>query len=143
MSATTVVFCCDEAYAPHAAVALESLLQCTAGGQWQLLLVGNLPAVWTDQFQRQVERHGRRIELLPLESVLANHPLTELLQQQEEISVPHSSASALSRLLLPDLLTDQHSRLLYLDCDLLVRARFNRCWSSRSANTPLPLRPMP
>ena len=122
MSATTVVFCCDEAYAPHAAVALESLLQCTAGGQWQLLLVGNLPAVWTDQFQRQVERHGRRIELLPLESVLANHPLTELLQQQEEISVPHISASALSRLLLPDLLTDQHSRLLYLDCDLMVQS---------------------
>ena len=98
-ASTAIVLACDDRYAPHAAVVLQSLLVATPHRDFQLVLLSSLSLSWQTRLQQLVSRHGATLQLVPIEHLLQRPPLQQLAATAGSNSVPHASASALARLL--------------------------------------------
>ena len=85
---------CDDQHAPHAAVALLSLLSHAPGRDLELLL-SSLSSLWAERLQTLVSSCGAQLQLIPLQQLLEQPALKQLASQPDQISVPHASAAAL------------------------------------------------
>lgn len=128
---------CDDQYAPHAAVALLSLLSHTPGRDLELLLLSSLSSTWAERLQRLVSSCGAQLQLIPLKQLLEQPALKQLAGRPDQISVPHASAAALARLLAGQLLPPHCHRAFYLDCDLVVQADLGPLLDQPMGGSPL------
>lgn len=110
-----VAFCCDEAYLQPLTVAIKSMLATSrAPGRIRIWVAGKqLGAAASAQLHAVANEAGARLVELPVEHAFAELPGAAVSG--------HLSLATYYRLLLPDLLPRNVSRLLYLHCDLLVR----------------------
>lgn len=106
----TVVFACDDRYAPLAAIGAVSVLRHNRGARIALLGC-NLPAKSCDIVRSRVESNG---------GVFLYCDASEQIDRLARAGVSrYVSYAVYSRLFIPELLPED-GRVLYLDCDTLV-----------------------
>lgn len=120
-SSVDVAFCCDAGYLQPLTVAIASLLATTtAPARLRLWLVtGNLDDGMLVPIRALVQSAGAQLHVLrnPAGLAAGSVALSE-----------HLTEATYYRLLLPDLLPTTVTRLLYLDCDLVVRRSIEPLW---------------
>lgn len=111
-TAKTIVYACDDSYAGLAAVSVVSALKWNAGAR--IVLLGNALAPESVALVRtRVEGHGGDFVFLDLSDKISAVASRSVC--------PYTSYAAYSRLFIADLLPERFGRVLYLDCDTLVR----------------------
>lgn len=124
-----VLFCADEAYAPHLAAAIASIVSNLAHGDRVRF------HVLSNGFPQAVARDLSSVAETASSSIRFLHPRKDLERFVEAVSVdsPYHKLPKLGyyRLMMGSLFPDLH-RILYLDCDMIVLESLAPLW-----NTPL------
>lgn len=124
-----VLFCADEAYAPHLAAAIASIVSNLAHGDRVRF------HVLSNGFPQAVARDLSSVAETASSSIRFLHPRKDLEQFAEAVSAdsPYHKLPKLAyyRLMMGSLFPDLH-RILYLDCDMIVLESLAPLW-----NTPL------
>lgn len=111
MSLHRVIYACDENYAPLTAVSAVSLLKHNPG--YEIILLGyNLNASAIDTVRSRVVCHGGRFRYLDVSPAIAR-----LVAIGADSYV---SYAVYSRIFIPELMSGDSGKVLYLDCDTLV-----------------------
>ena len=111
MSLHRVIYACDENYAPLTAVSAVSLLKHNPG--YEIILLGyNLNASAIDTVRSRVVCHGGRFRYLDVSPAIAR-----LVAIGADSYV---SYAVYSRIFIPELMSSDSGKVLYLDCDTLV-----------------------
>ncbi len=119
-----VAFCCDEGYLQPLTVAITSVLA-TARDPSRLrlwLLTRTLEGAAVADLSRLVTRTGAEFNPVTLDrarDTFAGAPLSE-----------HLTEATYYRLLLPDALPGEVVRVVYLDCDVVVRRPIEDLWNT-------------
>ncbi|GIG02971.1 glycosyltransferase family 8 protein [Catellatospora citrea] len=128
-----IAFAFDEAYADHAQVAVESLLDCHSGRAditcW-LLTTTDVAKEREPALRRQFAGRAR-LRLLTTGDDFRALPVVD------EEWLAYVSTGMYLRLLLPDLIGDQARRLLYLDADVQVCGDLTPLWEVDLGDAPL------
>ena len=108
-----IACCIDSNYAKYCCVMLTSLLENNKGEQVSVHVLGNrLDADYRRSLQELVEeRYGLQIHFYEIDSLL----LDVFPETQSYVSL-----AAYCKLFIPAVLPSSISRVLYLDCDLVV-----------------------
>lgn len=117
-----IVASTDENYAPHLGVMFASLLANTQGPERVRLYVidGGINADTRAKLDEVVERFGARLDFFTLaDEAYADYPLEKFL-----------TAPAYYRLSIPELFDNDVNKVLYLDCDLIVRSDVQELWDA-------------
>ena len=124
-----VFFCADEAFAPHLAAAVASIVSNLEHGDRVRF------HVLSNGFPRTVERDLSAVAETASSSIRFLHPRKDLEQFAEAVSADSPCHRlpklAYYRLMMGSLFPDLH-RILYLDCDMIVLESLAPLW-----NTPL------
>lgn len=115
-----IVASTDEHYAPHLGVMFASLLTNTKAPERVELHVidGGIQDETRTILNKLVQGFGARLDFFRLtDNAYANYPLAK-----------HLTAPAYYRLSIPELFGADVPRVLYLDCDLIVRADVQELW---------------
>ena len=111
MSLHRVIYACDENYAPLTAVSAVSLLKHNPG--YEIILLGyNLNTSAIDMVRSRVVCHGGRFRYLDVSPAIAR-----LVAIGADSYV---SYAVYSRIFIPELMSGDSGKVLYLDCDTLV-----------------------
>ena len=107
----SVVYACDDNYAPLTAISAVSLLAHNPG--LRVILLGHdLRPESVELVRARVEKAGGRF--LPLDAT------ARIKELEASGASPYVSYAVYARLFIADLLGDEHGRVLYLDSDTLV-----------------------
>ena len=124
-----VAFSTDEHYVQHAAVAMASVLEYTAQSSRLhfFLFFETLSSSAVSRVRQTVEGYGASIDFCPISA---------------DVDTSYYVSGQLSkaiyyRLRIPELLPPAVDRVLYLDCDLLVRADIAELWSMDMQGKPV------
>lgn len=111
MTPHRVIYACDDNYAPLTAISAASLLKHNPG--YEIILLGyNLSASAIDTVRSRVVGHGGSFRYLDVSPAIAR-----LVAIGADSYV---SYAVYSRIFIPELMTDESGKVLYLDCDTLV-----------------------
>jgi lipopolysaccharide biosynthesis glycosyltransferase len=104
-SRNAVVFCCDNAYLPYAALAVHSLVRANPSPSFDICIVS--------------------LDVLPMQPAIAHADVRNCRIDVGTVfdAFPTSerfSIAAYMRLVLPEVFENDYDRILYLDCDVLV-----------------------
>lgn len=128
-----IAFAFDEAYADHAQVAVESVLDCHPGRDditFWLLTTAEVAKEREPALRRQLAGRGRL-------RLLATGDEFRALPVVAEDWLAYVSTGMYLRLLLPELVGDQARRLLYLDADTQVCGDLTPLWEVELGDAPL------
>lgn len=117
-----IVASSDENYAAPLAVMFVSLLtNCTAPQRVRLFCIdGGIAEATKAAMQQEVQRAGGEpIDFMQLDAS----------RYAELPTVKHVTASAYYRISIPELFDDSVSRVLYLDCDMIVKGDVAELWN--------------
>jgi lipopolysaccharide biosynthesis glycosyltransferase len=120
-----VACACDDSYLPHAATMLCSLLENTPGPIRIHFLHGQINWMKILQLARFIRNMGAGFE---------DHPITDDAIHKL-VTVGHFSSATYYRLLLPDILPITLNKVLYLDCDLIIRKPIDTLWNYDLGNS--------
>lgn len=114
-----IALACDAVYAPYAMVVMVSILQNTGQAASVVfhIITEALPEALVQQMQALAASYGSSL-FIHIAQELPSHVYTN----------GHLSAAAYYRLLLGSLLPDSITRVIYLDCDLLVLGDISVLW---------------
>ena len=114
-----VALCADDHYLIQACVTIASLL-CSAKSRIELYLVAAMHNDNIERIQRVANHFGHHVTVIPSQSALEDNAPSSVMWGKE-------SNATYWRLFLPDYLPDLE-RVLYLDCDLIVRHDVTDLW---------------
>lgn len=118
-----VAFCCDDAYIVPTKIMLESLLRSNRG-------VGIIAHTFSDDLnEKNLRELGTMLEACG--GRLVTHQIPTIAFETINNSLPtleHISVATYYRLLLPYVLGEEVKRILYLDCDILIRKEIKGCY---------------
>lgn len=118
---------CDEEFLPHTATMLSSLLDNHGPVACIHLLHGGINGRRVARLKRFVSKYGS-----PLEDYTINTELLKSLKVDK-----HASVANYFRLLIPDVLPNNLTKILYLDSDIIVRKSLNHLWHTNIDAYPL------
>jgi lipopolysaccharide biosynthesis glycosyltransferase len=121
----------DDRYAMALAVTLRSVFEtldasCDAT---VFIMDGGISAANERRLRRVVERSSRRVDVELVKVDVARYAHLKTTE--------HVSRAMYFRLLLPEAIPVRFSKVIYLDCDLLVRADLSRLWRADMLGKPL------
>ena len=123
-----VAACCDEAYAKHCAVMLTSLFHNNARRLLRVfILTKDLSPLTRQRLAETARNRSAAIEFIDID----DHKLKDC-----KVSA-HASVANYYRLLIPEVLDPTLERVIYLDCDLIVRKDILRLWQVDLTDCPL------
>lgn len=123
-----IAFCCDDNYLIPACVMLESLMKKNEDIQFVAhTFTDDLSEKSIDQLKKTLEAGGS--ELVP--HVLPEH-VKELIMNAPTLG--HISLATYYRLFLPYVIEESVRKVLYLDCDILVRRSVKRLFMKTDSN---------
>ena len=118
-----VVYAADERFAEILSVSMESLL--THNKNVTVWILNNgIKEESVEKLKRQAERHNSTIHFMPLKKL--EHYAGRELSCQSKISL-----TAYFRLFMPQILPLSVEKLLYLDCDTMVRKDLTDLWERK------------
>lgn len=117
-TAVEVVCGCDEKFLPHAATMICSLLEHNQVATIHFLH-DNIPAHKLEMLREFVNSYG---------SILVDYAINDARIATLKVN-GHASTANYFRLLIPELLPPTISKVLYLDCDLIVRKSLAPLWN--------------
>ncbi|MDX1799503.1 MAG: glycosyltransferase family 8 protein [Marinobacter sp.] len=117
-----VVASADENYAPHLMVMFVSLLaNCPEPGRIALYCIdGGIGEPTKSRMQREIERAGGQ----PIDFIQFDKSRYDNLP-----TIKHITSSAYYRISIPDIFTEDVKKVIYLDCDMIVRGNVIDLWS--------------
>lgn len=114
-----LVMACDEAYAMQLATTLRSIVEANRNVHLEVYVL-------SDGFSENARR--KVVHSLPDRSVSIHWVTVDLKLFAEFATSPHISKMTYARLLIPSILKDDVSRVLYLDSDILVLDDLRLLW---------------
>jgi lipopolysaccharide biosynthesis glycosyltransferase len=118
-----VLCACDERYLPHAGTMLCSLLEHNSVFRIHLCY-SSIPAPELAKLKSLVGEYGAQIAFYKM-----------IPRQFRDLRVDkHASTAVYYRLLAPRILSPELNKVLYLDCDLIVRRSLTELWNTNLAN---------
>lgn len=115
-----VLFCANDSYIQHAAVAATSLLEVSGPGP---VVIHLMTSARPGKNERMLAKTLRAFSNVRLEIYrIKDERISEVLTDS------HLTAEAYLRFLAPEVLDDSISRVIYLDCDLIVLDDLHQLW---------------
>ena len=118
-----ILCACDERYLPHAATMLCSLLEHNSVFAIHFFY-SSIPKLELAKLNSLVTRYGAQIAFYEMNP-------TEFKDLRVD---KHASIAVYYRLLAPRLLSSAVNKILYLDCDIVVRRSLTQLWNTNLAN---------
>jgi lipopolysaccharide biosynthesis glycosyltransferase len=115
-----IVCACDANYVPHMATMLLSLVENNRQHEIRVFVLcdGALPK--EEKLAAMLRRYGAELSLIPVDEALLRSLYVSL----------HVSKAAYARLLMGEVLPPEIDRILYLDCDLIIRGDLGELWDA-------------
>ena len=119
---------CDNKYVPHCGALIMSIFENNKANKIDINIVTDGFSDENIEKLRQVERYyHQRINIVKIDiSKLSNFPIDKSFNGYINLSTYY-------RLLLPDLFPD-YNKILYLDCDIIVRKNLSPLWNTDITN---------
>jgi lipopolysaccharide biosynthesis glycosyltransferase len=127
----SVVCACDDKYAMPLAVTIRSALDnLNSDSEIELFVIdGGIKPHNKQKILKSLSGKTCKVKFIPKPiSWLKDIEEAYLYGKSEDISNKHISLAAYYRLLIPELLPEQIEKVIYLDCDLLVRGDLYQLW---------------
>ena len=116
----TLVYACDENYASLTAISAVSALEYNP--DLAIVLLGSsLSPAAIEKVRTRIEAHGGKFRYFDVSERLRN--------LSEKGLCPYTSYAAYSRLFIAELLPEEEGRVLYLDCDTLVKGSLDELFA--------------
>lgn len=126
-----IVLSTDSKYVEYCAVTLMSIVSNNDSCDFYIL-TDNLEDEDINLLQRVVNYNKSTLHIIHVpESLFANFPMPD------NVATQHISLATYYRLFLPILMPTEVERLLYLDCDIIVRSNLTELWNTNIENNAL------
>lgn len=119
-----IVLSSDDNYVQHCAVTMVSVLRNNKNVKFFLLTEG-LSTKNQKLLQNLVSQNGGRLKILTINNDILRH-----VPMPQNISVSHISVATYYRLFVASLLPSGIDKILYLDCDIVVRENLTELYST-------------
>lgn len=115
----------DSKYVPYCGVMLTSVFRNNSEDQLCIHVLGtNLNMDNKDDLQKNAKQYSQQIEIYDVDNDLTKYiPPTNILDKNTHIAL-----ATYNRIFVLELLPQNISKVLYLDCDLIVLGLLRGCW---------------